>query len=569
MRNIRKIYSANSQHWVGDGFLVQPLFSHMGADRGTDPFLMLDYAAPREFAPGNASHPRGVGQHPHKGFETVTIAYHGEVAHRDSTGGGGVIKEGDVQWMTAGAGIIHEEFHSEAFSQSGGMGKLAAEWMIDGEPTLDLFAWDIARFGDWTTKAFTRARVQDQYSHRFKIHFPDEERSAGRPMRQRPAYPMQQELGAVFGLNFGWEHPLWFAVSDEPREETAGFTRQNWWAPVGREVRMLREHLGVIDISNYAKYAVAGPGAEAWLNSVFANRMPTVVGKSCLTPLIGQRGGIAGDFTVAKLGEDDYRIFGSGMAEFYHKRLFDAVPLPAGTTFQTLTTAECGFNIAGPKSRQALQTLTQTPLANADFPFLQARQMTVAGIEVVALRVSFTGDLGWELYCDAADQPALYTALIAAADALQGGPVGSRALGSLRVEKGYGSWGREYSPEYWPQESGLARLIKGDKEFLNKAAWLAIKDNPPRDLMVCLAIEAQEADATGGEPIFLPDGTPIGQVSTGAYGYSVGASLALGYVKAAHAIGGTEVTVSVLGRPHRARILNEPAFDPAGERLRY
>ena len=455
------------------------------------------------------------------------------------------------------------------FSQSGGMGKLAAEWMIDGEPTLDLFAWDIARFGDWTTKAFTRARVQDQYSHRFKIHFPNEERSAGRPMRQRPAYPMQQELGAVFGLNFGWEHPLWFAVSDEPREETAGFTRQNWWAPVGREVRMLREHLGVIDISNYAKYAVAGPGAEAWLNSVFANRMPTVVGQSCLTPLIGQRGGIAGDFTVAKLGEDDYRIFGSGMAEFYHKRLFDAVPLPAGTTFQTLTTAECGFNIAGPKSRQALQTLTQTPLANADFPFLQARQMTVAGIEVVALRVSFTGDLGWELYCDAADQPALYTALIAAADALQGGPVGSRALGSLRVEKGYGSWGREYSPEYWPQESGLARLIKGDKEFLNKAAWLAIKDNPPRDLMVCLAIEAQEADATGGEPIFLPDGTPIGQVSTGAYGYSVGASLALGYVKAAHAIGGTEVTVSVLGRPHRARILNEPAFDPAGERLRY
>ena len=194
--------------------------------------------------------------------------------------------------------------------------------------------------------------------------------------------------------------------------------------------------------------------------------------------------------------------------------------------------------------------------------------MTVAGIEVVALRVSFTGDLGWELYCDAADQPALYTALIAAADALQGGPVGSRALGSLRVEKGYGSWGREYSPEYWPQESGLARLIKGDKEFLNKAAWLAIKDNPPRDLMVCLTIDAEEADATGGEPIFLADGTPIGQISTGAYGYSVGASLALGYVKAAYAVGDTEVTVSVLGRPHKAGILPAPAFDPKGERLR-
>ena len=161
------------------------------------------------------------------------------------------------------------------FSQSGGMGKLAAEWMIEGEPSLDMFAWDMARFGHWAGKAFTKARVQDQYSHRFKIHFPNEERAAGRPVRTRPAYEMQKQMGAVFGLNFGWEHPLWFAAEGEPREETIGFKRQNWWGPVGREARMLREHAGIIDVSNFAKYEVKGPGAEAWLNALFANRMPT------------------------------------------------------------------------------------------------------------------------------------------------------------------------------------------------------------------------------------------------------------------------------------------------------
>ena len=450
------------------------------------------------------------------------------------------------------------------FSQSGGLGKLAAEWMVEGEPTLDLFGWDMARYGAWAGKEFTKARVQDQYSHRFKIHFPNEERAAGRPVRVRPAYAMQQDMGAVFGLNYGWEHPLWFAAEGEPREETIGFTRQNWWAPVGREVRMLRERAGILDISNYAKYQVKGPGAEDWLNALLANRMPSLPGRTCLAPLIGKRGGVAGDFTVTKLAEGDFLMVGSGMAERFHHRFFAQVPLPAGTTFGSVTEAMCGFNVAGPRARDLLARLTNADLSNAAFPFMRSARISVAGVEVTALRVSFTGDLGWELHCRAEDQVALFAALLDAGREVGAGPVGSRALASLRIEKGYGSWGREYSPEYWPQESGLDRLVKLDKgPFLNSGAYQAVAGRAPRDRMVMIEIEAVEADATGGEPVFLPDGTPLGQVSSGAYGYSVGKSLALGYVKA-----GDEVSVAVLGRPHRGWLLERPPFDPEGLRLR-
>ncbi|CAN7332188.1 GcvT family protein [Mesorhizobium caraganae] len=455
------------------------------------------------------------------------------------------------------------------FSQSGGMGKLAAEWMIEGEPSLDMFAWDMARFGHWAGKAFTKARVQDQYSHRFKIHFPNEERAAGRPVRTRPAYEMQKQMGAVFGLNFGWEHPLWFAAEGEPREETNGFTRQNWWGPVGREARMLREHAGIIDVSNFAKYEVKGPGAEAWLNSLFANRMPAEIGRSCLTPLIGKRGGIAGDFTVTKLGQDEFMVFGSGMAERFHQRFFKAVPLPEGTSFRSRTEEMGGFNVAGPKSRELLQRLTNADLSTDAFPFMRSKRITVGGVDVVALRVSFTGDLGWELYCPVADQVALYGALLKAGSEVGAGPVGSRALMSLRVEKGYGSWSREYSPEYWPQEVKFDRLVKMDKgAFLNRDAYAAIAEKPARDQLIMLSIAAKDADATGGEPIFLPDGTPIGQVSSGAYGYFVEQSLALGYVKAGSAKAGDKVSVAILGRPHDAVLLSEPPFDPEGKRLR-
>lgn len=456
------------------------------------------------------------------------------------------------------------------FSQSAGMGLMVAQWIIEGEMQYDMFPWDVARFGHWANNPdFVKAKVQDVYAHRFAIHFPNEERAAGRPLRTRPVYDMQKDMGAVFGLNYGWEHPLWFA-KDPGTVDTNGFTRQNWWGPVGEECRMLRDRAGIIDISNFAKYRIKGAGAEDWLNAVFANKMPKTVGRSCLTPLIGVRGGIAGDATVTRVAEDEFYVISSGMAERYHKRFFDMVPLPEGTTFESLTDTMCGFNIAGPKSRELLQRLTNTSLATEDFPFMRSQWIDIAGVRALALRVSFTGDLGWELHCAVEDQQRLYEALLEAGKTFDAGPVGGRALMSLRVEKGYGSWSREYSPEYWPQEVGFERLCKLDKKFLNKDAVAEVMKNAPRETLVLLHLDeadvtASNADATGGEPIFK-DGIGIGRVTSGAYGYSVGMSLALGYVK--NAVPGDQVEVMVLGQPHKAVILDKPPFDPDGDRLR-
>ncbi|WP_425046858.1 GcvT family protein [Primorskyibacter sp. S87] len=454
------------------------------------------------------------------------------------------------------------------FSQSGGLGLLAAQWMIEGEPQYDMFAWDLARFGDWADKAFTKARVEDQYAHRFAIHFPNEERTAGRPARVRPAYDMQAKMGAVFGLNCGWEHPLWFA-GQPGVQETNSFTRQNWWEPVGREVNMLRENVGVIDISNFANYVIKGPGAHGWLDQLVANRVPTEVGRSCLSPLISARGGVAGDFTVTKVADDEYMMVGSGMAERYHQRFFNMIPLPEDTGFEIATDRIAGFNVAGPKSREMLQRMTNTDLGNDFFRFMRSRQIEVAGVKCLAIRVSFTGDLGWELHCAEEDQVRLYSALLDVAEDFGGGPVGSRALGSLRIEKGYGSWGREYSQEYWLHEVGLDRLVKLDKTFLHKEAYLKVKNNPHRELLSVLEVEAaRNADAAGGEPIFTLDGRPAGRVTSGAYGYFVGKSLAMAFVDPEITQPGDAVDVFILGVPHRARILERPPFDPNGERLR-
>ena len=452
------------------------------------------------------------------------------------------------------------------FSQSGGLGELLAEWIITGEPHLDIFSWDLARFGSWANKNFTKARVKDQYSNRFAIHFPNEERTAGRPVRTRPVYSTQKELGAVFGLNYGWEHPLWFS-NDLNTEDTNGFTRQNWHEPVGIECNMLRNSVGVIDISNFAKYLISGSGSEEWLNSIFANRMPKTIGRSCLTPLIGKRGGIAGDFTVTHLDENKFLLIGSGMAERYHSRYFKSVPLPESVSFESITEKMCGFNVAGPKSREMLSRLSNADFSTESFPFMTAKRINLLGLSVIAVRVSFTGDLGWELYCETADQVELYEGLLAIAKEFKGGPIGSRALMSLRIEKGYGSWSREYSPEYWPQEVGLSKLIKLDKNFLNKEAYIKIKDKEPREtLRIVEVMDAKNADATGGEPIFSIDGTPIGRVTSGSYCAGVGKSLALVFIKSS--IKDKEMHVMILGKPHLAKLLNEPPFDPKGLKLR-
>jgi dimethylglycine dehydrogenase len=455
------------------------------------------------------------------------------------------------------------------FSQSGGLGLTMAQWIVEQEPEMDLFAWDLARFGDWADRAFTRARTLDQYSHRFKIHFPYEEREAGRPIKTRPVYEMQQQLGAVFGLSYGYEHPLWYAPEGMDAVETYGFERQNWFEPVAAECRALREAVGIIDISNFAKYRIRGAGSADYLERLVANHVPSEVGRSCLTPMIGLRGGIAGDFTITMLDNDDFLMIGSGIAERYHQRYFDMVAKAYSVSFEFFTEAWCGFNVAGPNARRLLERLTDTDLSNESFKFMRNRKIKVAGIDAIAIRVSFSGDLGWEIYVPLESQLELYQALLEQGSDLGARPVGGRALLSLRVEKGYGSWSREYSPEYWPQEVGLERLIKLDKpEFLGRDAYLAIKDNPPREKLVVVRIETTNADANGGEPVFLTDGTPVGRVSSGAFGHSVGASIALCFIKTEHAVADTELDIAILGIPHRAVILEKPPFDAKGERLR-
>ena len=258
------------------------------------------------------------------------------------------------------------------------------------------------------------------------------------------------------------------------------------------------------------------------------------------------------------------------MAERFHQRFFKQVPLPESTVFESLTEAVCGFNVAGPLSRDLLQGLTNSSLATADFPFMRSARITLAGVDCVALRVSFTGDLGWELHCAEGDQVRLYEALLEAGRGMGAGPVGARALMSLRLEKAYGSWGREYSPEYWPQEVGLSRLCKMDKDFLNRDALAEIMDKPARESLVILALEeadvtASGADATGGEPVFR-DGAGVGRVSSGGYGYGVNMSLALASLRDPQP--GEQVEVMVLGQPHRATVLEKPPFDPEGGRLR-
>ena len=453
------------------------------------------------------------------------------------------------------------------FSQSGGMGLMAAEWIIKGETKYDLFGWDVARYGDWANKKFVKERVGDQYANRFKIHFPNEERSAGRPLKTRPIYDYQKELGAVFGLNYGWEHPLYF---DKNCVETSGFTRQDWWHSVGREARMLRSNVGVIDISNFAKYSCKGPGAEKWLNSVFANRMPSEVGQSCLTPLISVFGGIAGDATVTKISNDEFWVVSSGISERYQQRFYNSVKLPENTSFRSRTNEMCGFNIAGPKSREILQRLSNQDLSNKNWSFMRSGMLSIAGVKCLALRISFTGDLGWELYCEANKQQILYEALIQEAVSKRGGPVGTRALMSLRIEKGYGSWSREYSPEIWPHECGLDKLCKFDKYFLNKEKLEEnLKTNPRESLRLIHLNEedcnSSNADANGGEPVFK-NGKGLGRITSGAYGYTVGMSLALGYLKDTKP--GDNVEVMVLGKPHRGKVLGSSPFDPEGKILR-
>ena len=458
------------------------------------------------------------------------------------------------------------------FSQSAGLGRTLAEWIVEGEPELDMFAWDVARFGPWVSRSFTRARALDSYSSRFRIHFPNEERDVGRPLKTRPVYELQKSLGGVFGLSYGWEHPHWYAPEGTQQEDEFSFERPRWFDVMGQEVRALRSSVGVVDTSNFAKYMVTGKNAIQWLDRIVANYVPSRDGRTCLTPLLSLRGGMAGDFTVARLAEDRLFMIGSGIAEDYHLRIFEQFLPVDGVEFRCITDDMAGVNIAGPNARRVVEKLTGRDFSNETHRFMGNSIIEIDGYEAIVLRVSFTGDLGFEIYVDESNHLSLYQAILSAGAEFGIRPVGSRALGSMRIEKGYGSWSREYSPEWYPTESGLAALVKTDKpEFLGRDAYMKIKDLPPRQLLCNFTIESapgsEGADAWGGEAI-LKEGKYVGRITSGSYSFTYNTSVALGYVDASVVEPGQEYEVAILGIPHRAKLLAEPLFDPRGEKLR-
>jgi dimethylglycine dehydrogenase len=453
------------------------------------------------------------------------------------------------------------------FSQGGGVGLALANWMIERDPGFDVWAMDVARYGDWATPAYTEAKVTENYGRRFRVTFPNEELPAGRPLRTSPLYDRQKAKGAVFGAAWGLEYPLWFAPAGMAPVEEVTFRRSNAHGPVGAEVRAVREAVGVIETTGYAKYEFSGPGAEAFLNHVLANRMPEP-GRIVLAPMLNPNGKLIGDFTVARLGPEQFHVFGTGAAEDYHSRWWEAHLPETGVTFTPLRDRVAGLSIAGPHARTLLQRVVSDDVSNSGFPFMQYRHMNVGMVPATIGRLSFTGDLGYEIWCPPDRLATLYDSLFAAGSDLGLRDVGLRALNALRLEKNFGTWAREYRPIYGPFEAGLGRFVnlrKGD--FIGRAAALAEKNHGGALRLISLVVETDDADVVGDEPVRL-NGQTIGWVTSGGYAHHVAASVALAYVPVAHAIPGARFEVEILDRMCPARLIAAPLFDPDGTRMR-
>jgi dimethylglycine dehydrogenase len=456
-----------------------------------------------------------------------------------------------------------------AFSQAGAIGMLLTNWMTEDDPGLDIFMWDVTRFGPWAGKSYTRARTADMYSTRFKTIYPYEDRQAGRPVKTTPIYGVQKARGAVFGANYGLEYPLWYATGGKQQADDFTFRRPNWFESVGEECRALRSGVGLLEVSTYGKYRISGPKAESWLDHVLANAVPREAGRVVLSPMLNPRGRLVGDFTVSRLGDEEFFLVGSGAMERFHLRWWDQWLPAKGVFVESLTPRWVGFNIAGPGARTLLERLCDVDVGRDAFPFLTAQPMEVGPVrEAVVLRISFTGELGYEMFFPPEYQRALLAAVEEAGEDLGLRLVGSRALASLRIEKSFPSWGAELSPDYSPFDAGLDRFVKLDKaDFVGRDAALRLKQQEPAYRLTAMAVDAEDADAWGGEPI-LRDGEYVGYVSSAAFGHCAGMSLALGYLRHDVAREPGELSVELVGETRGVRVLAEPAVDPKGDRMR-
>jgi len=454
------------------------------------------------------------------------------------------------------------------FSQGDGVGLALSNWMAEGDPGFDIFGMDVARYGDWATMAYTNTKVRENYSRRFRIRFPNEELPAGRPLRTTPIYDRLKAHGAVFGDAFGLEYPLWFAPEGVPAEDAFSFRRSNDFEHVAREAEAVRSGVGLFDSSGFAKYVVTGPGAELWVSRIMANKMPRD-GRLILSPMLNAQGKLIGDFTVAKTGPEEFHIFGSGPAEKYHMRWFEKhLPDDGSVSVRALGLGLVGLMIAGPRSRDLLQAVSDEDVSGDAFKFMDIRRMEVGPVSSLVGRISFTGDLGYEIWMSPEYQVAVFDALMAAGKPMGLTLFGSRALNSLRLEKGFGTWAREYRPIYGPFEANMGRFVDLSKnDFIGRDPALKEKEEGPERRLVTLTVDAGDADVIGNEPIWNNDDV-VGWVTSGGYAHAADASIALGYLPTAVAEAPGALELEILGERRPASILPEPLFDPAGARLR-
>jgi len=454
------------------------------------------------------------------------------------------------------------------FSQGGGVGLALSNWMVDGDPGFDIWGMDVARYGDWATRTYTNAKVRENYSRRFSIRFPNEELPAGRPLQTTSLYDTFRAQGAVMGDSWGMETPLWFAPPGEKAEDIVSFHRSNDFAPIKAECLAVRNGVGVTEIANFAKYEITGTGAEQFLLKVMTNITPKP-GRLILTPMLNPQGKIIGDFTIAKAAENRFMMWGSSQAQVYHMRWFEQhLPKDGSVRVEPYGMKLIGLSIAGPKARDLLARLTDDDVSNAAFKFMDYREMEVATVRAKVNRVTYTGDLGYEIWVAPEYQLRLYQAIMAAGADLGIRNFGMRALLCLRLEKNFGTWYREFRPIYGPFEAGLDRFIKLDKpDFIGKAAALKEKADGPKRTRVCMVVDATDTDVMGDEPIWV-DGKVVGWVTSGGYGHFVDLSLAQGYIPTALVKPDLQLEIEILGERRPARLQMEPPFDPDAKRMR-
>jgi len=458
-------------------------------------------------------------------------------------------------------------FCAHGLAGAGGVGKAMAEWIVGGEPSMDLWQMDVRRFGaHYRSPAYTLKRVRETYETYYDIHYPFEERQAGRPLRVSPAYDWHGAHGAAFGEKSGWERVNWYESNAAAGDESLrprGWAGKHWSPAIGAEHRACRETAAIFDETSFAKLEVSGPGAARLLERLCDNRVAREVGRVTYTQMLNSRGGIECDFTVSRLAEDRFLIV-TGTAFGNHDRSWISRHLTPDAQVAEVTSAWACFGLWGPRARDVLAPLTPISLSNEDFPYMTVRETTVGDVPVRALRVTYVGELGWELYCPVEEGSTLWRALWQAGEAHGLVAGGYRAIDSLRVEKGYRVWGADITPDETPYEAGLAFAVKPDKDFIGRDA---LADAEPERRLSCIVLDDPRSVALGNEPVRV-DGEVAGRVTSGGYGYTIERSIAYAYLPAEKAGSGTAVEIDIFGEWVGGEVAREPVFDPDGERVR-